>query len=172
MKELSYPLPAKAEKIFDGLLKSEWQQQANYTYLASCCMNEGYPNAARFFFEEAMEENGHFKMLANYLVGRGVEADVPATTEPDAEFTDLKSGIEYAFDMEISTTKIYEEAIRELFDIDLLSYNYLMQNFLAIQLSAISKYQDLFKRMDKMKEDEQKEADNWLFSMNTEIPIS
>jgi len=168
MKDLNYPIPAKSEKIFEGLLKTEIQQRSEYIYLGSCSMNEGYPNAAKFFFDEAIEENGHFMMILKYLLGRGIEADVPGTTEPDSGFTDLKSGIEYAFNMESNTTKLYEQAANELHDIgDIISYSYILNTFIPIQQSALAKYQDLWKRIGDMKEDEQKEADNYLFISET-----
>jgi len=52
---------------------------------------------------------------------------------------------------------------RQMFDIDLITYNFLLE-FLTIQMDAIVKYSDLYSQIESCKEVEgQKEMEKWMF---------
>lgn len=161
----NYALSPSAKQIFDkDLLPAEWQAQSDYMYLASCCLSEGYSKAAKYFFDKAMEEHGHFKRLVEYMQSRGVEAEVPKTTEPEVDFTDLKSAIAYRMNMESDLAMLYDRKAREMFAIDLSAYSLLME-FLKIQTEDVGNCMEQWKIIERAKEDEdQQEFEALLFS--------
>lgn len=168
MEKLSYPLPAKAIEIFKKLLEVEKQQESDYAYLANCCAAKGFRLAKRKFQEKSNSEEGHFDMLTEEMIYRGYEPDVPGTSEPEIEFTDLKSGIKYALELCVETAQLYEKSIREMWEVDLISYNMLL-NFLSALSYEIKEWARLYKIFSEITEgQDEREFEMMCFSVPTE----
>lgn len=163
MKKLTYPLKEEAISLLGQLLELEFDQSYTWTYIAMCMQNNGYFRAANYFSDEAKEERGHANMHIEYLLGRGYEAKLPKITPPELELEDLKGAIKYGFELESEVTDKYAKIIRQMLDIDMLTYNFLLQ-FLTIQQDALAKYSDLYSQIDSCKEvEDQKEMEKWIF---------
>jgi ferritin len=125
--------------------------------------NNGYFRAANYFSDEAKEERSHASMHIEYLLGRGYEAKLPKIVAPDLELEDLKGAIKYGFELESEVTDKYVKITRKMLDIDLITYNFLLQ-FLTIQMDAIAKYSDLYSKIAYCEEiKDQKEMEKWIF---------
>lgn len=172
MKKLTYPLKEEAISLLGQLLELEFDQSYTWTYIAMCVQNNGYFRAANYFSDEAKEERKHANMHIEYLLGRGYEAKLPKITPPELELEDLKGAIKYGFELESEVTDKYVKIIRQMLDIDMLTYNFLLQ-FLTIQQDALAKYSDLYSQIDSCKEvEDQKEIEKWIFGheASEEIP--
>src|SRR2546425_591958 len=97
-----YPLNKVLLQILNDRLKDEMTAFYNYWYISMCCVNLGYFKASDWFEKESHGEKSHAKMIIDYMLGRSNEADLPDMEQPEIEFTDLKSAINIALDMEIS----------------------------------------------------------------------
>lgn len=163
MKKLTYPLKEEALSLLQQLLELEFDQSYTWTYIAMCMQNNGYFRAANYFSDEATEERKHASTIIEYLLGRGYEAKLPKITPPELELEDLKGAIKYGFELESEVTDKYVKIIRQMHDIDMLTYNFLLQ-FLTIQQDALAKYSDLYSQIDSCKEvEDQKEMEKWIF---------
>jgi ferritin len=163
MKKLTYPLKEEALSLLEELLELEFDQSYTWTYIAMCMQNNGYFRAADYFSDEAKEERGHAGKHIEYLLGRGYEAKLPKIVAPELDLEDLKGAIKYGFELESEVTDKYVKITRKIFDIDLITYNFLLQ-FLTIQMDAVAKYSDLYSQIDSCKDAEaQKEMEKWIF---------
>lgn len=167
----NYNLPKAAIAIFeDYLLPAEWQAQSDYMYLASCCLSDGYTDASKYFFEKALEEHGHFKKLLDYVIGRGVEIDVPKTSQPEVEFTDLKSAILYRKNLETGLTIVYDKQARLMFEIDMSAWDLLME-FLRMQVCDVKECNEQWAKAEKYEDaEDQLELEQLLFGSKIEGP--
>ena len=157
MAKLSYPLPPKAIEILKELAEIELQQESDYTYLSSCCAAMGFRHAKRRFQEKSNMEESHFDRLTQLMLGRGYEPDVPATREPEIEFTDLRSAIKYALELCVETMEIYEKKTREMFSIDLCTYQELLCYLSGIQCE-IKEWADLWKIFENVEDIKEQRA--------------
>lgn len=163
MKKLTYPLKEEALALLEQLLELEFDQSYTWTYIAMCMQNYGYFRAANYFSDEAKEERSHASKIIEYLLGRGYEAKLPNIAPPELELEDLKGAIKYSFELESEVTDRYAKITRKMLDIDLLTYNFLLQ-FLTFQQDALAKYSDLYSQIDSCKDAEgQKEMEKWIF---------
>lgn len=168
MENITFKLPEKAKEIIESLAKNELNQQNFLSYLASCCTFAGYIDAANYFHNESRHERDHFQRLCEFLQGRGIEAEMPSVEKPKIEFSDLKSGIKAAFLMEIEATKLYDQAYKDMRDIDSLAYIEL-QGMLGSQQYALKKYGEMwtiFKQLEGF--EDQREAEVSYFASNCE----
>jgi len=175
MKKLTYPLKEEAISLLNQLLELEFDQSYTWTYIAMCMQNNGYFRAANYFSDEAKEERGHASKHIEYLLGRGYEAKLPKIAAPDLELEDLKEAIKYGFELESEVTDKYVKITRRMLDIDLLTYNFLLQ-FITIQQEAVAKYSDLYSQIDSAKNaNDQKGMEKWIFGHEakeeTSLPI-
>lgn len=159
----------KAKTIFDALIKAEFGQRDSYQYLAMCMTQYGYENAAKYFFDQSIEEWGHGKQLISYLQGRGYEPEMPELSRPDSDVKDLMKALDFALEMEVETTDLYDTCARQMFDIDMLSFDELMKK-IRTQSEGIAKLTGLIKRLEGAKDiEDQKEFDNFIFTPPTPL---
>lgn len=143
MEKLRFALPDKAKEIIEELMGEELNAVSFYTYLSFCCTSKGYFKAADHFMKESQSERDHFLRLSGFLQARGIEPDVPAAKQPEIAFTDLRSGVEAAYKMEIDLTERYNELIPVMFKIDAMAYMKLLE-FIQIQEHALKEMSDLW----------------------------
>lgn len=147
MAKIVYALPDKAIEIIEELAQEEFYAISFYTYLSFCCTSKGYFRAADHFMGESQNERQHYLRLSDFLQARGVEPEVPEVKEPKIEFTDLRSGIEAAYRLEISLTEKYDEAIMMMRKIDTMAYLKLCE-FMHIQEGALAEMNNLWSVFD------------------------
>lgn len=141
--KLMFALPEKAKEFIEELMAEEFYAINFYTYLSFCCTSKGYFMAAQWAEGESKSERSHFMKLSDFLQTRGIEPDVPAAKSPEIDFTDLRSGIKAAYELEISLTQKYNEIIPMMFKVDIMAYLKLCE-FMQIQESALKDMNDLW----------------------------
>lgn len=174
MEKIKYELPKKAQDIIEELAEAELNQVSFYLYLSYCCSNAGFYKAADHFMQQSKEERYHFLRLSDYLQSRGIEPEVPKVDAPKIDFTDLRSGVKAAYELEIEITEKYDECIKMLRDIDTMTYLKLCTYMEGQEyaLSALEKMWTTFGAIEGI--EEQREAENgfWGCKVEEAVPTS
>jgi len=158
-----FALPDKAKEFIEELMKEEFDAISFYTYLSFCCTSKGYFMAAKWAMEESDSERRHFLRLSEFLQTRGIEPDVPEAKKPEITFTDLRSGIKSALELEISLTEKYNEIIPLMFKVDIMAYLKLCE-FMQIQEHALKQMGELWSMFENAESDQyqrQLEQQRW-----------
>lgn len=168
MEKLDYPLPEKAIEILNGLLDLRRDREDDMMYLAKCCSYAAYRKAKRFFQDKSNSEENYEDSLVEYMIGRGYKPVFPKENDvdkdTDIEFTGLKSAIKYGLELCIETTEEYEKAIKKMFDIDMMSYNYLLGCFGAFSYD-IKEWTNKYKVFEDLKDiTDEREFESILFA--------
>jgi ferritin len=82
-----------------------------YVAMGSWCERTGYDGSARFFFEQAAEENTHMLKFVHYLNNAGAEAIIPATEKPQGNFDSLESTFQAGLKNEQAVTKLINSLV-------------------------------------------------------------
>jgi ferritin len=90
-----------------------YEASANHAYVAmgSWCERSGYDGSAKFFFEQATEEDTHMLKFVHYLNNAGAEAIIPATEKPQGNFDSLESPFQAGLKSEQSVTKLINNLV-------------------------------------------------------------
>ena len=161
--KLAFTLPEKAKEFIEELMNEEFFAISFYTYLSFCCTNKGYFMASKWAMKESESERNHFTRLSEFLQTRGVEPDVPEAESPKIEFTDLRSGIKAAYELEISLTQKYNEIIPLMFKVDIMAYLKLCE-FMQVQEYALKEMGELWSMFENAESDQyqrQLEQQRW-----------
>jgi len=134
-------LEQKVVNMLLPLLTSEYDAFYHYRALSNWCKGVGYEKAAEFFAKESDDELTHAKKIEQYLVDWNVIPMLPEIVDPKVEFKSLVEGIEDSYKLEYKLYEDYEKAGTKMFDLDLCTFG-LIQEFLKIQLSAVTEYSD------------------------------
>ncbi|PQP55100.1 ferritin, partial [Mycolicibacterium austroafricanum] len=63
------------------------------------------PQLAKFFYRQSVEERNHAMMLVQYLIDRGVPAEIPAVDPVRNTFETPREAIALALDLERAVTE-------------------------------------------------------------------
>lgn len=175
MEKLTHPLPPKAIEILNNLVELRRDRENDMSYIANCCAVESYRKAKRFFQAKSNCEESYIDSLIDFMISRGYKPPFPKEkgdkdedNAPEYDFTDLRSYIKYGLELCVETTEVYEKATRDMFSVDLLAYNMLM-NSLGSFPYEIKEWTDLYKMFENLKEeDDQREFESILFPAQPE----
>lgn len=158
-KENVFELPKNAVTILNDRLKYLKQKSSDIYYLCSCLYAEGYKGGSEeYFMEQRKSCDRTFDSTMEFLADRGQYPDVPATKQPDIDFTDLKSAVDYLIVEENSERKELNDQTREMFDIDQEGYNFLSSQLQSLKyngdnLRAKSEnFEDMDEKMQRLAE--------------------
>jgi ferritin len=94
---------------FHGLLgdqvRSELGAAQQYLAIAVYFDSADLPQLAAFFYRQSVEERNHAMMLVQYLIDRGVPAEIPAVDPVRNSFDTARDAIGLALDLERSVTE-------------------------------------------------------------------
>ena len=107
------PLKEEVIDILNKQVAIEAHSANAYLAMAGWCDVNGYDNCAEFFYKQAEEERVHQKKIFHYLANMEATAIAPQVSEPNHEFSTLRSVFETALDMEISVTESIHNVVRE-----------------------------------------------------------
>ena len=140
-------------KAINDQISYEASSANAYIAIGSWCERTGYDGSASFFFEQAVEENGHMLKFLHYLNGVGAEAIIPAIEKPPGTFESLESAFQFALNGEQTVTK----AIYDLVDMtekekDRSTYSFL-QWFIIEQIEEETLFQTILQKFDLLGKD-------------------
>src|SRR6478609_422703 len=96
-------------KAINDQISYEASSANAYIAIGSWCERIGYDGSAAFFFEQALEENGHMLKFIHYLNSVEAEAMIPAIEKPPSNFESLESTFQFGLNSEKTVTKsIYD----------------------------------------------------------------
>lgn len=167
-KILVYPIPTEAAGIFCELIDAERSAAMLKQQLSACCLMHGYPNASSHFHDEAKKELDHAKRIIDYLISRGFEPEMGDVEMPKVDANTLSQVIEVNYMNELIVTKAYDEAARDLFKLDLMSFN-LANEFIEIQQKELAENSRLYNSICGVDAPDQKQMDSFLFQSNIAI---
>ncbi len=97
------------ETKFHGLLgdqvRSELGASQQYLAIAVYFDSADLPQLATFFYRQSVEERNHAMMLVQYLIDRGVPAEIPPIDPVRNSFETPRDAISLALDLERSVTE-------------------------------------------------------------------
>jgi len=167
-KDLNFPLPKEAMAIFKTRLAFTMQKGQDLLYLISCCYAEGYKYAKKYFYEQHESVCCQNERLMEFLADRGEYPDVPETDEPEIDFVDLKSGIDFLIKMEIEERGNLQTTARKLFDIDMESYQFFMDSISSLKYN-VDRLRAIWEQLDDLKTEEaQRAAEKDIFNPSPE----
>jgi ferritin len=110
---------------------------ARYFYEAASawCRTNGYDNAAKYYANEASQENEHYTRWINFLSDWNVKIDFPTIPIPPV-FTSLIDILEKQYQIEFNLGEAYEADAINIFPICQTIYK-LMQEYVQIQNDSI-----------------------------------
>lgn len=129
-------------------LKDEYMAFFFYRAASNWCENQGFSIAAKFFAEESDTENGHAKVIQDYLNGWNVIPALPSVSIPQSEFGGLKDIITQAYGIEYALYEKYERSSINIFEAnDVCTFDFLQQ-FRKIQTDSVREYSDMLNKLD------------------------
>jgi bacterioferritin B len=117
-----------SERFVDALnaqIAREFAAAHQYVAIGTYYAAETFPRLADFFYEQADEEREHAMKMVNYLLDRGVQADIGAVEAPRQSFGDHVEPIKLALEQEKTVTV----RISELFAIARETNDYTSEQF-------------------------------------------
>ena len=118
-----------SERFVDALnaqIGREFSAAHQYVAIAAYYTEQTFPQLAAYFYEQADEEREHALKMVNYLIDRGVHAEIGPVTAPRTGFADHVEPIQLALDQEKQVTV----RISELFEIARETRDYASEQFI------------------------------------------
>ena len=122
-------------------LKNEFEAEFHYLSLSNQYDIMGYPNAAKYFAEEAISESLHAKKLMSWLNGWNIKYQIPSVSV-EIEVSNLGDGIDQSLDIEMALWEAYNKDAIAVMGEDTAAYK-LFMDMNDIQTEAVSEYINL-----------------------------
>ena len=140
-------------KAINDQISYEASSANAYIAIGSWCERTGYDGSASFFFEQAVEENGHMLKFLHYLNGVGAEAIIPAIEKPPGNFESLELAFQFGLQGEQTVTKaIYDLVEMTEKEKDRSTYSFL-QWFIIEQIEEETLFQTILQKFDLLGKD-------------------
>ena len=111
------------------------------------------PRMAAFFYQQALEERGHARMMVQYLLDTDEDAVIPAVEAPRSTFADVVEPVQLALDQEKRVTEQIDGLLRiarEEFD---FASEQFMQWFIKEQVEEVATMSDLLAVVSRNRDD-------------------
>ena len=135
-------------KSVEGILQQAVYQELYashaYKHLANKTRALGLFGASSYFTKESKDELSHYERLAKYIDDRGSIAEIPEIESCNDEIADLKSAIQYAYDLEYELGEKYNKWYTL---VDPTTQNFITK-YLKIQTQSIAELADVLKRLE------------------------
>ncbi len=114
---------------------------------------ETFPQLARFFYRQALEERDHAMMMVQYLVDADADVTIPGVEAPEAGFTDVVAPVALALAQERRVTEqINALAALAREEGDYTSEQF-MQWFIKEQVEEVATMSDLLRVVERSQDD-------------------
>lgn len=151
-------LPSEVAKMLNERINDEYGHHYFYRQVANYCENVGFMKAAKYFHEEALEEQGHSQIIQKYLTDWNV-MPVLMPIEPPTKVTSLVDALETAYEKEYELYESYEEMSADLLKAGELSTFDFLQQFRKIQTEALATYSTFLNQLETI----DKSDKNWVY---------
>ncbi len=101
------------------------------------------PQAAAFFYAQALEERDHAMMMVKYLIDQDAEVRIPGVVAPQVDFADLVAPVELALDQERRVTAQINELTKVAREESDFASDQFMQWFIKEQVEEVATMSDL-----------------------------
>jgi ferritin len=141
-------LSEKITTILNEQIKNELDSSQIYRAMSCWLDDQGWVEAAQYYFKSAQEELTHQDKIYEYLFDRNVKPKVPVCSEVEQEFKDIREILEKSLEHEIKVTKEWE-TIANLAkeEGDNTTYNF-SQWFVNEQTEEEKKFRDLLFKLN------------------------
>lgn len=160
--DLVYKLPNAAISIFNERLAYLKQKGSDIQYLESCLYAEVYVDALKYFQQQLLCVCYEFMDTMKFMADRGQYPDVPKTDQPDIDFTDLKSGVEYLLRKEIFEREMLQIQARDLLSIDLESYQFFISQLTSLKYNG-DRLRQIYEQLQELDEKGQRAVEKNVF---------
>lgn len=166
--DIQFNLPAKAVDIINDLIEKEYEASAIKIQLGVELLYLGFRDAHNKYIKDSAEELSHAKLLTDFLIDRGSIAKEPEMKIKSIGIKDLTEAIKKSYRLEIEVTQAYDEAVREMFALDIMAYNKL-QDMISIQASEIRSARQAYMTFEHLSIEDQRQMEGSFFGGN--IPL-
>jgi bacterioferritin B len=119
------PAPQFVEALNEQIA-NEFAASHQYAAIAVHYEAETFPQLARFFYAQALEERNHAMMMVKYLLDTNARVTFREIDAPRADFADHIAPIQLALDQERSVS----QRISEIFELARQERDYLSERFM------------------------------------------
>jgi len=128
----------------------EQKASSKYLAMASWCDQRELRNSAKFFYNQAEEERGHFMKIFKFINDNGGSAISPVVGEVPHEYESLRDVFETALDAEISVTKSIHSIFKRARQVEDFTSEVFMQWFVTEQAEEEETMRDILDMIDLM----------------------
>lgn len=151
-------LPSDIARMLNERINDEYGAYYFYRQVANYCENVGFLKAAKYFNDEALDEQVHSQIVQKYLTDWNVQPSL-MPIEPPVKVTGLVDAIEKAYEKEYDLYEAYEEVSGEVFKKgDYATFDFLQQ-FRKIQTEAVSEYSTFLNQLETIDQTDK----NWIY---------
>jgi ferritin len=164
-------ISSETAKAINDQIAYEASATQAYVAIGSWCERTGYDGSARFFFEQAAEENTHMLKFVHYLNNAGAEAIIPATDKPQDNFDSLESTFQVGLKSEQAVTKLINNLVEIVErEKDRATYSFL-QWFISEQIEEETLFETILQKFEIIGRDKLAiyQIDQSLASIRSEI---
>ena len=127
-------------------LGDEYNAMYFYTSVSNWCQGKGYEEAAKFFAKEAETEREHANKIERYITDWNVTFQLPDIERPAKDYMSLIDVVEQAYDIEYDLYEGYEQTSKEMFNLDLCTFDFLTK-YRKIQTESVIEYSDMLNEL-------------------------
>lgn len=139
-------LPSEIEEMLNCRIGDEYSAHYFYRNAANWCAGVNYPNAAKYFNDEADAELEHAKKIQDYLVQWNNIPKIP-TVETRVEFNSLVQIINQAYSIEHSLLEKYSADQVVCLGKHPSTFNFI-QEYVNFQTESVKEYSDLLNALE------------------------
>jgi ferritin len=114
---------------------------------------ETFPQLARFFYQQALEERDHAMMMVQYLVDADAEVTIPGVAAPQTGFTDIVAPVALALEQEKRVTQQINGLAATARAAGDYTSEQFMQWFIKEQVEEVATMSDLLRVVERSKDD-------------------
>jgi bacterioferritin B len=145
-----------AEEFVSKLNEQIAHEYAAHQQYVACAVfydSETFPQLARFFYQQALEERDHAMMMVQYLLDADAMVTIPGVAAPQTSFADIVAPVSLALEQEKRVTdQINGLAATARAAGDYTSEQF-MQWFIKEQVEEVATMSDLLRVVERSKDD-------------------
>ena len=131
----------------------EYAAHQQYVACAVFYDAETFPQLARFFYQQALEERDHAMMMVQYLVDADAEVTIPGVAAPQTGFSDIVAPVALALEQERRVTQQINGLAATARAAGDYTSEQFMQWFIKEQVEEVATMSDLLRVVERSKDD-------------------
>jgi ferritin len=127
----------KSVSAMNEQIQSEFYASAQYVAIAAYFDEEGLPDLAQFFYNQAEEERTHAMMFVRFLLETGARPIIPGLPAIRNEFGDAADAVQFALDQELKVTDQINNLVKIAVEENDFTSNSYLQWFVNEQVEEV-----------------------------------